>query len=273
MVLLHGWPYDIHSYVEVSADPGIGGLPGRSSRICADTAPRASCQRDDPERRAGGARQSMSSRLMDALEIERGDRRRLRLGSADGQCRGGALARTLQGAVSVSGYLIGSQEAGKLPLPPEAELQWWYQYYFATDRGRAGYDRYRRDFAKLIWRIASPKWRLTTRPSIAARRRSITRITSTSSSTTTAGGWGWPKAKPSTTSSRSGSPKPRSSGCPPSPWRGTPTGRPSRSQLPTPTNSPASTRTGRSRGHRPQPSPGGAQGLARAVIEVDPHVM
>ena len=58
----------------------------------------------------------------------------------------------------MSGYLIGSQEAGKVPLPPEAELQWWYQYYFATERGRVGYDRNRRDFAKLIWRIASPKW-------------------------------------------------------------------------------------------------------------------
>jgi pimeloyl-ACP methyl ester carboxylesterase len=62
------------------------------------------------------------------------------------------------GLVSVSGYLIGSQEAGRVPLPPEAELQWWYQYYFATDRGRAGYDKYRYEFAKLIWRTASPKW-------------------------------------------------------------------------------------------------------------------
>ena len=60
--------------------------------------------------------------------------------------------------VSVSGYLIGNQEAGKLPLPPKAELQWWYQYYFATERGRLGYDKYRHDFAKLIWQIASPKW-------------------------------------------------------------------------------------------------------------------
>ena len=60
--------------------------------------------------------------------------------------------------VSVSGYLIGSQAAGKMPLPPKAELQWWYQFYFATERGRAGYDKYRRDFAKLIWQIASPKW-------------------------------------------------------------------------------------------------------------------
>ena len=60
--------------------------------------------------------------------------------------------------VSVSGYLIGSQEAGKAPLPPGAELQWWYQYYFATERGRAGYNKYRRDFSNLIWRLASPKW-------------------------------------------------------------------------------------------------------------------
>ena len=60
--------------------------------------------------------------------------------------------------MSVSGYLIGSQEANKAPLPPQAELQWWCQYYFATERGRAGYDKYRHDFAKLIWQLASPKW-------------------------------------------------------------------------------------------------------------------
>jgi hypothetical protein len=66
--------------------------------------------------------------------------------------------RRCKALVSVSGYLIGSQQAGKLPLPPKAELEWWYQYYFATERGRAGYDKYRRDFAKLIWQLASPKW-------------------------------------------------------------------------------------------------------------------
>jgi pimeloyl-ACP methyl ester carboxylesterase len=60
--------------------------------------------------------------------------------------------------VSVSGYLIGSQQASKVPLPPKAELQWWYQYYFATERGRAGYEKYRHDFAKLIWQLASPHW-------------------------------------------------------------------------------------------------------------------
>ena len=60
--------------------------------------------------------------------------------------------------VSVSGYLIGGQQNGKMPLPPEAELQWWYQFYFATERGRAGYDKYRREFSRLIWRLASPQW-------------------------------------------------------------------------------------------------------------------
>ncbi len=60
--------------------------------------------------------------------------------------------------VSVSGYLIGSRETNKKPLPPKAELAWWYQFYFATERGRAGYEQYRKDFAKLIWQLASPKW-------------------------------------------------------------------------------------------------------------------
>jgi pimeloyl-ACP methyl ester carboxylesterase len=68
------------------------------------------------------------------------------------------MAGAVQGLVSVSGYLIGSQEANKMPLPPQAELQWWYQYYFATERGRGGYEKYTRDFSKLIWQLASPKW-------------------------------------------------------------------------------------------------------------------
>jgi pimeloyl-ACP methyl ester carboxylesterase len=96
--------------------------------------------------------------LMDALEIEHAT-----LAGFDWGARTACIVAALwpercSGLVSVSGYLIGSQEAGKLPLPPEAELQWWYQYYFATERGQAGYDKYRRDFAKLIWRTASPKW-------------------------------------------------------------------------------------------------------------------
>jgi len=61
--------------------------------------------------------------------------------------------------VSVSGYLIGSQASNRMPLPPKAELDWWYQFYFATERGKAGYEKYTRDFNKLIWQLASPKWK------------------------------------------------------------------------------------------------------------------
>ena len=85
------------------------------------------------------------------------------LGGCDWGARTAAIVAALwpercKALVAVSGYLIGSQAMGKLPLPPEAELQWWYQYYFATERGRAGYEKYRRDFAHLIWRTASPRW-------------------------------------------------------------------------------------------------------------------
>jgi len=96
--------------------------------------------------------------LMDALGIEKAV-----VGGVDWGARTADIVvahwpERCTGLVSVSGYLIGSQAAGALPLAPEAERQWWYQYYFATDRGRAGYDRYRREFARLIWRTASPEW-------------------------------------------------------------------------------------------------------------------
>jgi pimeloyl-ACP methyl ester carboxylesterase len=96
--------------------------------------------------------------LMDALGIEQAI-----LGGYDWGARTANVVAALwpqrcKAMVSVSGYLIGSPKANKLPLPPTAELQWWYQYYFATERGRAGYDNYRHEFAKLIWQLASPKW-------------------------------------------------------------------------------------------------------------------
>jgi pimeloyl-ACP methyl ester carboxylesterase len=96
--------------------------------------------------------------LMDALKIQK-----TILGGFDWGARTGDIIAALwpercKALVSVSGYLIGSQESGKVPLPPKAELEWWYQYYFATQRGRAGYDRNRHVFAKLIWQLASPKW-------------------------------------------------------------------------------------------------------------------
>ncbi|MBV9219956.1 MAG: alpha/beta hydrolase, partial [Methylobacteriaceae bacterium] len=96
--------------------------------------------------------------LMDALKIEKATLAGFDWGGRTANIIAALWPQRCRAMVSVSGYLIGSQAAGKIPLPPEAELQWWYQFYFATDRGRAGYDKNRNDFNKLIWRLASPKW-------------------------------------------------------------------------------------------------------------------
>ena len=95
---------------------------------------------------------------MDALRIEKATIAGFDWGARTANIVAALWPERCKAMVSVSGYLIGSQEASKMPLPPKAELQWWYQYYFATERGRAGYEKYRRDFAKLIWQLASPKW-------------------------------------------------------------------------------------------------------------------
>ena len=157
VLLLHGWPYDIHSYVEVAPL-----LSAQGYRVIV------------PYLRGYGTTHFLSGdslrngqpaalavdlvALMDALEVEKPI-----IAGFDWGARTAAIVAALwpdrcRALVSVSGYLIGSQEAGKLPLPPPAELQWWYQYYFATERGRAGYAKFRRDFAKLIWHQASPQW-------------------------------------------------------------------------------------------------------------------
>ena len=94
--------------------------------------------------------------LMDALKIEQAMIAGFDWGARTADIVAALWPRALQGLVSVSGYLIGNQEAGRMPLPPQAELQWWYQFYFATERGEAGYEKYRHDFAKLIWQLASP---------------------------------------------------------------------------------------------------------------------
>jgi pimeloyl-ACP methyl ester carboxylesterase len=156
-VLLHGWPYDIHSYVEVAPL-----LAAEGYRVVVPYLRGfgTTCFLSDETFRNGeqAALALDVIALMDALEIESAI-----LAGFDWGARTAGIVAALwpercTGLVSVSGYLIGSQEAGKLPLPPAAELQWWYQYYFATERGRVGYDHYRRDFAKLIWRTASPRW-------------------------------------------------------------------------------------------------------------------
>jgi pimeloyl-ACP methyl ester carboxylesterase len=157
VILLHGWPYDIRSYAGVAPI-----LVSEGYRVIVPhlRGYGTTCFLSD-ERLRNGEQAALAvdvRALMDALEIEEAV-----LGGFDWGARTADIVAALwpercRALVSVSGYLIGSQEAGKVPLPPEAELQWWYQYYFATERGRAGYDEYRRDFAKLIWRTASPKW-------------------------------------------------------------------------------------------------------------------
>src|SRR5262249_54595505 len=95
--------------------------------------------------------------FMDALKIEKATLAGFDWGARTANIIAVLWPERCKAMVSVSGYLIGSQESGRMPLPPKNELQWWYQYYFATERGRAGYEKYRHDFAKLIWQIASPK--------------------------------------------------------------------------------------------------------------------
>jgi pimeloyl-ACP methyl ester carboxylesterase len=157
VILLHGWPYDIHSFVDVApmlAEAGYRVIVphlrgyGTTRFLSGETV-----RNGQP---AALAVDLMA--LLDALKIEKPI-----LGGFDWGARTVNIFSVLwpercKATVSVSGYLIGSQEAGKTPLPPEAELQWWYQFYFATDRGRAGYEKYRHEFSKLIWRSASPKW-------------------------------------------------------------------------------------------------------------------
>src|SRR5262249_40539099 len=96
--------------------------------------------------------------LMDALKIERATLAGFDWGARTANVIAALWPQRCKAIVSVSGYLIGSQESGKMPLPPKAEFEWWYQFYFAPERGREGYDKYRHDFAKLIWQLASPNW-------------------------------------------------------------------------------------------------------------------
>lgn len=157
VILLQGWPYDIHSYVEVTPILASAGyrviVPyvrgcGTTHFLSNDT-----FRNGQP---AAVARDVID--FMDALKIQNAI-----IGGFDWGGRSANVIASLwpercKAMVSVSGYLILSPAANKLPLPPEAEYQWWYQYYFATERGRLGYDKYRHDFGKLIWRNASPKW-------------------------------------------------------------------------------------------------------------------
>jgi pimeloyl-ACP methyl ester carboxylesterase len=157
VVLLHGWPYDIHSYVDV-----VPLLTAAGCRVIVPHLRGYGTTRflsDDTLRNGEQAALATDTiALMDALAIEKAVVAGFDWGARSAGIVAALWPERCTGLVSVSGYLIGSQATGRLPLPPEAELQWWYQYYFATERGRAGYEKYRREFAKLIWRTASPKW-------------------------------------------------------------------------------------------------------------------
>jgi pimeloyl-ACP methyl ester carboxylesterase len=157
VILLHGWPYDIHTYVDVAPLLASAGyrviVPylrgyGTTCFLSGET----------PRNGQQSAVAADMIALMDALRIEKAT-----LGGCDWGARTVNIMAALwpercKAMVSVSGYLIGSQEINRMPLPPRAELEWWYQFYFATERGRAGYEKYRRELSKLIWQLASPNW-------------------------------------------------------------------------------------------------------------------
>jgi pimeloyl-ACP methyl ester carboxylesterase len=158
VLLLHGWPYDINTYVEVAPL-----LAAKGYRVIVPYLRGYGATRflaSDTFRNGQPAALALDAiAFLDTLKIKRAIVAGCDWGARTADIVAALWPERCKALVAVSGYLIGSQAQGKVPLPPAAELQWWYQYYFATERGRAGYDKYRRDFAKLIWRIASPKWR------------------------------------------------------------------------------------------------------------------
>ena len=157
VVLLHGWPYDIYSFVDVTPMLAAAGyrviVPylrgyGTTRFLSANT-----FRNGQPSVLARDAVD-----LLDALGIQKAILAGFDWGARTVDVVAALWPERCKGIVSVSGYLIGNQAAGKIPLPPQAEHDWWYQFYFATERGKEGYDKYRRDFARLIWQLASPKW-------------------------------------------------------------------------------------------------------------------
>ena len=158
VILLHGWPYDIHSFAEVTPALASAGyrviVPylrgyGTTCFLSGDTA-------------RNGQQSAIAVdivALMDALKIEKAILAGFDWGARTANIIAALWPERLKALVSVSGYLIGSADANKAPLAPKAEFAWWYQFYFATERGRAGYEKYRSEFAKLIWQSASPQWK------------------------------------------------------------------------------------------------------------------
>jgi pimeloyl-ACP methyl ester carboxylesterase len=158
VMLFHGWPYDIHTYVDVAPLLAAAGyrviVPflrgyGTTRFLSADT----------PRNGQQGAIAQDAIALMDALKIERAIMAGCDWGARTACIIAAVWPQRTKALVSVSGYLLTNLQAAQQPLPPAAELQWWYQFYLTTERGRRGYDANRHAFAKLIWQTASPQWR------------------------------------------------------------------------------------------------------------------
>jgi pimeloyl-ACP methyl ester carboxylesterase len=157
VILLHGWPYDIHSFVDVAPLLVAAGyrviVP--YGRGCGPT---RFLSPDTLRNGQQGAVAMDAIAFMDALKIRNAIIAGFDWGARTADIVAAVWPERCKALVSVSGYLIGSQATGRTPLPPRAELQWWYQYYFATERGRLGYQKNTREFNRLIWQLASPKW-------------------------------------------------------------------------------------------------------------------
>jgi pimeloyl-ACP methyl ester carboxylesterase len=157
VILLHGWPYDIHSFADVAPR-----LVSAGYRVIIPYLRGHGTTRFLSGSTVRNGQQSVLAvdviALMDALKIHSAILGGFDWGARTANVVAAVWPERCKALVSVSGYLIGSQAAAKAPLPPKAELEWWYQFYFATERGRQGYDANRHDFAKLIWKLASPKW-------------------------------------------------------------------------------------------------------------------
>ena len=157
VILLHGWPYDIYSFVDVAPLLASAGY-----RVIIPYLRGYGTTRFLSGQTLRNGQQSVVAidiiALMDALKLQKAIIAGFDWGARTANIIAALWPERCKAMVSVSGYLIGSQASNEVPLPPKAELAWWYQYYFATERGRAGYEKYRHDFAKLIWHLASPKW-------------------------------------------------------------------------------------------------------------------
>jgi pimeloyl-ACP methyl ester carboxylesterase len=157
VILLHGWPYDIYSFVDVAPALASAGYRVIVPYIRGYGSTRFLSSETMRNGQPSAVAADMIA-LMDALKIEKPILAGFDWGARTANIIAALWPERCKALVSVSGYLIGSQASGRMPLPPSAELQWWYQFYFATDRGRDGYDKYRHDFSRLIWQLASPKW-------------------------------------------------------------------------------------------------------------------